>query len=63
MRWLITTILAVVMSSVGAYAHRVRAPIDKRVENTDTFDANGNRARTSRNGSTGRVGDSFYGQI
>ena len=40
----IATILAVVMSSVGAYAQRASAPIHKRAETTDIVDANGNRA-------------------
>jgi hypothetical protein len=40
----IATILAVVMSSVGAYAQRDSGPIHKRAKITDIVDANGNRA-------------------
>jgi hypothetical protein len=41
----IATILAVVMSSVGAYAQRASVSAHKRAETTYIIDANGNRAR------------------
>lgn len=41
----IAAILAVVTSSVGAYAQRVSVPVHKRAETTYMIDANGNRAR------------------
>ncbi len=40
----IATILAVVVSGVGAYAQRASAPAHKRAETTYIIDANGNRA-------------------
>jgi hypothetical protein len=40
----IATILAVVMSGVGAYAQRDSGPTHKRAKITDKVDANGNRA-------------------
>ena len=41
----IATILAVVMSSVGAYAQRASVPVHKGAKTTYMIDANGNRAR------------------
>ena len=44
MKWIIATILAVVMSGIGAYAQRVSAPTLKQAKTFFIADANGNRA-------------------